>query len=154
MRSLKKRQAQASSLVYRSTVSVFTIDAATGSLSVAGSPVPRPTTTLATPGMAVTPDPGNFLYIALTAPLTVTASAKAVYVMNTFDNPISASTWDSGTGKLTPINGSPFNAQGGSGERVFAERAVSLCSVQHQFVASTHSFIGITISGRCTAERR
>jgi 6-phosphogluconolactonase len=50
------------------------------------------------------------------APLTVTATTKAVYVMNTFDNTISALAWDSGTGRLAPISGSPFNAQGGSGE--------------------------------------
>jgi 6-phosphogluconolactonase (cycloisomerase 2 family) len=132
-------------VVNSSTVSVFTIDRTTGSLSAAGSPVPLPTATLATPGMAITtPGPGNFLYIALTgaksvaafsfdttgtltpvsgspfavgsAPLTVTATAQAVYVMNAFDNTISALAWDRGTGQLAPISGSPFDAQGGLGE--------------------------------------
>src|ERR1700680_1515346 len=104
-------------VVNSSTVSVFTIDPATGSLSATGSPMPLPAVTLTTPGMAVTtPGLGNFLYVALasansvaafsfhttgaltpvsgspfavgSAPLTLTATTKAVYVMSAFDNTI------------------------------------------------------------------
>jgi hypothetical protein len=154
-------------VVNSSTVSVFAIDRTTGSLSPTGSPVPLPTATLATPGMAITtPDPGNFLYITLTsansvaafsfdttgtltpvrgspfavgsAPLTMTATTKAVYVMNTFDNTITALAWDRGTGKLAAISGSPFNAQGGSGE-------IAPLNGQYLYAAAPNAIAGFSI---------
>jgi 6-phosphogluconolactonase len=155
-------------VVNSSTVSVFTIDPATGRLSATGSPVPLPTVTLATPGMAVTtPSPGNFLYIVLTsansvaafsfdttgaltpvsgspfavgsAPLALAATTKAVYVMDTFDNMISALAWDNGTGKLSPISGSPFNAQGGSGE-------MAQLNGQNLYAAAPNTIVAFSIS--------
>jgi len=126
-------------------VSVFTIDSVTGALTSTGIPVVLPGAIFSTFGLAAaSPSPGNFLYVALSgsnsvavfsfdstgkllqvngspfaagkSPLTLTATAQTVYVMNSGDNTISALALNSATGALTPINGSPFNAQGGLGE--------------------------------------
>lgn len=75
-------------------LSVFSLDASTGSLTLAsGSP------------FQVGDDPAG---------VAVDASGKYVYVPNTADATISAFTLDSATGGLTPVSGSPFPS-GGNG---------------------------------------
>jgi 6-phosphogluconolactonase (cycloisomerase 2 family) len=157
-------------VVNSSSVSVFTIDSASGSLSATGAPVALPASSLPTPGMAATtPSPANYLYVALTSanavaafsfdattgaltpvsgspfpvglgPLTLTTTAKAVYVSNPLDGTISALAWDKTTGALTPISGSPFNAQAGSG-------AMAALYDQYLYLPSTNSIVAFSIDG-------
>jgi DNA-binding beta-propeller fold protein YncE len=125
-------------------ISVFTIDPTTGALTSAGDPVSMPGPFLSGFGAAAVTPSAKFLYVTLresnsvaafsfdlrgklqpvngspfpvgAAPSSLTATAQVVYVLNSGDNTISALEWNSTTGAITPISGSPFNAQGASGD--------------------------------------
>lgn len=77
--------------VNASSVSAFTINSATGALSAIGQPVALPGSTLPSPGFAATTPIGNFLYVALTGV-----------------NSVAAFSFDTTTGALTAVSGSPF----------------------------------------------
>jgi 6-phosphogluconolactonase (cycloisomerase 2 family) len=73
------------------SVSAFTINSVTGALTSVGQPIALSASTLSTPGFAATTPRGNFLYVALTGA-----------------NSVAAFSFDSSTGALTSVPGSPF----------------------------------------------
>jgi 6-phosphogluconolactonase len=80
-----------------SGVSGFTIDSVSGALTATSPPAALPGFSLLTPGIAATtPAPANFLYAAVSG-----------------TNSVAAFSFDSTTGVLTPVNGSPFPAGAG-----------------------------------------
>lgn len=74
-----------------SSVSAFTIDPATGALAAAGMPIALSASALATPEMAATAPGSNFLYVAVNG-----------------TNHVDGFSFDTNTGVLTSVNGSPF----------------------------------------------
>ena len=158
------------------SVSAFTINSVTGTLTSVGQPIALPASTLSTPGFAATTPRGNFLYVALTGgnsvaafsfdsatgaltsvpgspfpvglgPLTLTASASTVYVMNSIAGTISALAWDPTTGALTEIHGSPFNAQGASGGDIATLRGQYLYATRGNSLVlpNTDAIVGFSI---------
>lgn len=75
-----------------SSISPFAVNASTGALSVAAPAFPLSGTNLSTDGMAAT-TPNNFLYVALSSA-----------------NGVGAFSFDTSTGALTQVTGSPFPA--------------------------------------------
>lgn len=79
--------------VNASSVSAFTINSTNGVLSAIGQPIPLPGSTLPSVGFAATSPGANFLYVPLTAA-----------------NSVAAFSFDTTTGALTAVPGSPFAA--------------------------------------------
>ncbi|HXF13634.1 MAG TPA: beta-propeller fold lactonase family protein [Terriglobales bacterium] len=158
------------------SVAGFAINSTTGTLISVGQPIALPASTLSTPGFAATTPRGNFLYVALTGgnsvaafsfdpstgaltsvpgspfavglgPLTLTASASTVYVMNSVAGTISALAWDQTTGALSEIRGSPFDAQGASGGDIATLRGQYLYATDGNNLVSpnTDAIVGFTI---------
>lgn len=162
-----------------SSISVFSIDATTGALTLSVPSFPLPSTNLPTVGMAATV-PGNFLYVALSSanaiaafsfnpstgaltqvsgspfpsgkgPFTLTATANAVYVANTQDQTISAFSWDSTTGALTQISGSPFAAPSVGGMLTTLDgQWLYVPSVQHVSSPQVNAILGFSIGSSGT----
>jgi 6-phosphogluconolactonase len=162
-------------VVSSSSVSAFTINAASGALIAAAPPVALSALSLPTPGMAATTPTGNFLYVAIsstnsvdtfsfdtatgvlsavngpsfpvgTLPLTLTTTAKAVYVSNSLDNTISALAWDPTSGALTPISGSPYAAPWGGGDLVSLRgQYLYVPSINNVFPPNVDAILGFSI---------
>jgi 3-carboxymuconate cyclase len=81
-------------IVSASNISGFAINSSTGALTSTGTPVALPGLTLPTPAMAATtPGASSFLFVALNGA-----------------NSVAAFSFDSTTGVLAPVSGSPFAA--------------------------------------------
>ena len=161
------------------SISVFTIDASSGALTLSVPSFPLTGTNLATVGMAAT-TPGNFLYVALSGanavgaysfdastgaltqvsgspfpagrtPLSLTATANALYVANTQDQTISGFAWDSTTGVLTQISGSPFVAGSVGGMMAtFSGQYLYVPSIQHVSSPQVNAILGFSIASSGT----